>query len=159
MARRVVIRSRHLDTGVAQLEEMIKQDFQEIYKEHLEDLADTADAIVERATYIVPLSSGKLSASIDARVSGSRRYPGLIVSASAKDHGFDYALVQEEREDFSHGMSDEESDTDDTERMAHYLGGSFAIELSYLYEDLTGEELELPDELQHAKEYVEDRGG
>lgn len=158
MARRVVIRSRDIGTGVAQLEEMIKRDFKEIYKDHMEDLEATAEAIVERASYIVPNSTGRLASSISARVSNSKRYPGLMVSASAKSHGFDYALIQEENEKFSHG---ERLDLGDeaNQRMAHYLGGSFAIEISYLFEELTNRELELPEELEHAKDYVESRGG
>ena len=135
MARRVIIRSRELNTAVAQLEEMVARDYKEIWKEHIDDLEFMAEIIVEDAQELVPLDTGKLQRSIQARVSKSPRYPGLIVSASAKDHGYDYALIQEENEDFSH----------DEGRQAHYLSEPFYNILNQFYEQYTGQSIEYPD--------------
>ena len=136
MARRVLIRSRQLDTAVAQLEEMVRADYKTIWKEHIEDLEAIADWIVEDAKALVPLDTGKLLDSIKARVSKSPRYPGLIVSASAKRKGFDYALIQEEEESFSH----------DTGRQAHYLSEPFYNLLDEFFHEITGEHLEKPED-------------
>lgn len=157
MARRVLIRSRKGNgTAVAQLEEMMRAQFNAIYKHHREQLEDTADQIQSDACYLVPKETGALEDSIHVYVTNSHRYPGIIASASAHGRykpgvggysGFDYAIAQEEDESYSH-EEDEES--------AHYLGGSFAVSISELYEDITGEQLELSEQLEHAKEYVED---
>lgn len=136
MARRVTIRSRKLNTAVAQLEEMVKADYKTIWKEHIDDLEAIADWIVDDAMELVPLNKGKLQASIHARVSKSPRYPGLIVSASAKKKGFDYALIQEENEEFSH----------EGVRQAHYLSEPFYNLLDQYYADITnGKHLSKPE--------------
>lgn len=145
MARRVLIRNRTLNTDVAQLEEMIKADYKTIWKEHQQDLQDMADRIVDDAKAVVPLDTGKLQSSIQARVSKSNRYPGLIVQASAKKKGFDYALIQEETEWFSHLPG----------RTAHYLGGCFARVLDLWYYRRTKQNLVLPESLQNAIDFVE----
>lgn len=150
--RRVVIRGKGgLDTDVSQLEAMLREDYNDIMKSHLEDLEDAADQIQADAGYLVPVDTGALEASIDVHVSKSYRFPGIIAHASAIHEGFDYALIQEENEEFDH--SDE--DGADNDKSAHYLGGPFAINVSDLYENLTGRELALPSSLQHAKDYVE----
>jgi hypothetical protein len=168
MARRVILRSRQINTDVAQLEELVKAQYKAILKKHLEDLQDCTDWIEEMARQLVPYdfsskdSNGHLQDSISVRVSKSNRYPGIIATASKKDHGWDYALIQEENEEFQHsnvytnekGLLVEE----DTGRMAHYLGGPFAASIQTLFEDL-GVPLELPANLQHALDYVEERGG
>ena len=135
MARRVIIRSRNLNTAVAQLEEMVKADYREIWKEHIDDLEAIAVWIVEDARALVPLDTGKLMESIRARVSKSPRYPGLIVQASAKDKGFDYALIQEENEYFSH----------EDLRQAHYLSEPFYNLLDDFYFEHTGKHLQKPE--------------
>lgn len=135
MPRRVIIRSRQLNTAVAQLEEMVRADYKEIWKTHLEDLETMADQIVEDAKALVPVDTGKLKASIQARVSKSPRYPGLIVSASAKKKGFDYALIQEENEEFSHAIG-----------QAHYLSQPFYNALDNYYFRFTGRHLEKPED-------------
>ena len=134
MAKRVVIRSRQLGTAVAQLEEMVKADYKEIWKDHVEDLEAIADWIVDDAKALVPVDTGKLRESIQARVSKSPRYPVLIFSASAKKRGFDYALIQEENEEFSH-----------VEGQAHYLSEPFYKLLDEFYYELTGRHLEVPE--------------
>ena len=163
MARRVIIRSRQLGTDVAKLEEMIKADWKELWKNHQEELESICDEVLLESQELVPIDSGALRNSIVVRRSHSNRYPGIIAHASAKaSKGFDYALIQEENEDYTHGekMVDETTglEYEEEDRMAHYLGGPFAREISYWYEELTGEPLELPDELQHAIDYIEERG-
>lgn len=150
MARRAVIRSRAINTSIAQLEEMIKADYRKIWSQHKENLESMSEEIEEEAKAIAPILTGKLSNSIRVWFSHSNRYPYIIATASATKNGFDYALIQEEIEDeeYSHEYG----------KMAHYLGGPFAREVSYWYEEITGKEMELPDELQHAIEYIEERG-
>lgn len=162
MPRRVMIRSRQLNTDVAQLEELTKSIYRDILKQHLEELEDCADYIQELAVAVVPLDTGKLQASINVRVSKSNRYPGIIAHASAKDHGFDYALIQEENEDFAHTelrkLTEHGKPVEvDSDRIAHYLGGPFASVLDDLFKKY-GVDIELPDNLQHAKEYYESGG-
>ena len=136
MPRRVVIRSRDLSTAVAQLEQMVAADYKQIWKEHLDDLEALADWIVEDARALVPVDTGKLKSSIQARVSKSNRYPGIMVSASAKakyNRGFDYALIQEENEKFSHEIG-----------QAHYLSEPFYKLLDDFYYERTGRHLTKP---------------
>lgn len=151
--RRVLIRGKGgIDTDVATLEKMVREDFDEIYKSNLEALEDCASQIQADATYLVPYDTGALESSIDVHVSGSRRYPGIIAHASATNAGYDYALIQEETEPFDGKY------THDYERFAHYLGGPFALNISELFYELSGgKELVLTPELQHAKDYVEDK--
>lgn len=147
--RKVVIRGKGgIETDVSTLEKMVREDYNRIWKEHIEDLENLAEEIKDSAVELVPLDTGALQDSIDVRVSKSRRYPGLIAHASATNAGYDYALIQEETEPFDGKYEHEEP------RSAHYLGGSFALMLSYYYEDLTGEELVLSPELEHAKDYI-----
>lgn len=152
--RKVLIRGKGgIETDVAELEKMIKEDFVNIWSAHMEDLADLADDIQNNAEMIVPLDTGALQDSIKVRVSRGRRYPGLIVHASATNAGHDYALIQEETEPF-----DDSKYEHDDGRLAHYLGGSFASFLAQYYEDITGEELVMSSELEHAKDYIESGG-
>lgn len=137
MPRRVLIRSRQLNTAVAQIEEMVAADYREIWKQHVEDLEAIADWIVEDARALVPVDTGKLKQSIKARVSKSNRYPGLIVSASAKakyKKSFDYALIQEENEYFSHEIG-----------QAHYLSEPFYNLVDQFYFEYTGKHLSIPE--------------
>lgn len=154
--RRVLIRGKGgVDTDVATLEKMIKDDYNEIWKDHIEDLEDLADDIENNAKLLVPLDTGALQASIEVKVSKSRRYPGIIAHASATNGSYDYALIQEETEPFEGSggfINYEHSDG----KLAHYLGGSFAMYLSDYYEDITGEELQMSPELEHAKDYIID---
>lgn len=137
MARRVLIRSRNLNTAVAQIEEMVAADYKRIWKEHVDDLEAIADWIVQDARALVPLDTGKLRDSIKAAVSRSPRYPGLMVSASAKakyNRSFDYALIQEENEEFSH-----------EEGQAHYLSEPFFNLVDEFYFEYTGKHLRAPE--------------
>lgn len=144
MSRRVLIRSRSLETAVAQLEDMVAADYKEIFKQHFDDLEETAQAIEQDAREMAPKLTGKLSISISVHVSHSNRWPGIIATASAKNNGYDYALIQEENEDYSHYGPKEQ---------AHYLSQPFVWYISDLYERLTDKELELPDDLQDISDY------
>ncbi len=137
MARRVLIRSRDWNTAVAQIEEAIARDYKEIWKEHIDDLQAVADWIVEDARVLVPEDTGVLKESIKAAVSRSNRWPGIMVSASAKSktkRGFDYALIQEENESFSHEKG-----------QAHYLSEPFYNLIDEFYFSYTGKHLEKPE--------------
>lgn len=152
-SRRVLIRGKGgIETDVASLEKMVREDYQSIWREHQEDLEDLADDIQNNAKMLVPYDKGALEESIEVRVSRSRRYPGIIAHASATNAGYDYALIQEETEKY--GDKYEHADG----RLAHYLGGSFASFLAQYYEDITGEELVMSEELEHAKDYIESGG-
>lgn len=136
MPRKVVIRRQNLDTAIAQLERQVRDEYKTIWKEHLDDLEVAAEWIQEDAKAIVPVDKGKLRDSIFARVSKSPRYPGLIVSASAKSNrGFDYALIQEENENFSH----------EEPGQAHYLSQPFYNILDDFYYEWTGKHLQIPE--------------
>lgn len=153
--RKVLIRGKGgILTDVSQLEQMVRDDYDRIWKEHIEDLEDLAEDIQNNAEILVPLDKGALQESIEVRVSRSRRYPGLIAHASATNAGYDYALIQEETEPYE-GAAGELLYQHDDGRSAHYLGGSFALFLSDYYRDITHKELVLPAELEHAKEYIE----
>ena len=120
--RKVIIRGKGgIDTDVAALEKMVKEDYADIWSEHLEDLEDLASDIQNNAEMLVPLDTGALMHSIEVRVSRSHRYPGIIAHASATNAGYDYALIQEETEPFDSGKY-----AHGDGRLAHYLGGSFA---------------------------------
>ena len=145
MARRAIIRNRTLNTDVAQLEEMVKAQFNDLWKEHMEDLEGLAEDIDYDAKLLVPVDTGKLKSSINVRVSRSRRYPGIIAHASAKNRGFDYALMQDINEEYEH----------DKGESAHYLGGTFASNLVWYFKSKFGLDLELPEELQEAMDWIE----
>lgn len=135
MPRKVVIRRQNLNTAIAQLESQIRAEYKSIWKEHLEDLEVAAGWIQDDAQAIVPVDKGKLRDSIVVRVSKSPRYPGIIASASAKSkRGFDYALIQEENENFSH----------EEPGQAHYLSQPFYQILDDFYYEWTGKHLQAP---------------
>lgn len=135
MAKKVVIRRQNLGTAIAQLEAQVRAEYKQIWKDHIEDLEAAAEWIEADAREIVPLLTGKLRDSISVRVSKSPRYPGLIASASAKSkRGFDYALIQEENEEFSH----------EDVRQAHYLSQPFFAILDDFYFEWTGKHLTIP---------------
>lgn len=136
MPRKVVIRRQNLNTAIYQLESQIRKDYKQIWKDHVDDLEAAADWIESDAKAIVPVDKGKLRDSITVRVSKSPRYPGIIASASAKSpRGFDYALIQEENEEFSHVEPGQ----------AHYLSQPFYQVLDDFYYELTGKHLQVPE--------------
>ena len=117
--RKVVIRSDRFPSAVYDLEKLVRENYKEIFKQHLEDLQESAAIIEDRAKELCPVYTGQsgrngkvyfdprviigaLRDSIKVEVSRSNRYPGIRASASAKNIGksFDYALVQEENTKF-----------------------------------------------------------
>ena len=84
MARRVLIRSRQLNTAIAQLEEAIAADYKSIWKEHIDDLEALADWIVEDALTLVPehtnysLIAGIILAAVVLLVAGAAVYFKVI---------------------------------------------------------------------------------
>ena len=136
MPRKVVIRRQNLNTAIAQLEAQVRAEYKNIWKEHIEDLEAAAEWIQEDAKAITPVDKGKLQESINVRVSKSARYPGIIASASAKSkRGFDYALIQEENENFSH----------EEPGQAHYLSQPMYHILDDFFYEWTGKHLEIPE--------------
>lgn len=99
----------------------IKNDLRNMLKEQhtlaLADMEDLADEIYANASSLVPYDTWELQSSIQVDVSRSPRYPGIIATASAKNPktGYDYALIQEENEDYEHEPG----------RQAHYLAEPF----------------------------------
>ena len=150
--------------GLKEIKDDLRQQLKDHHKRTSQELEDAADYIYSKAISLVPVDTGELQDSIQVDISLSPRYPGIIAIATAKNiyTGYDYALIQEENEDYAHGEKKVDETTgleyEEEDRMAHYLGGPFAREISYWYEELTGEPLELPDELQHAIDYIEERG-
>lgn len=157
MARRVLIRSRDAGTVVARMEEVLRSQYKEIYKAHREQLEETAQDIEDDARYLVPEDTGVLADSINVYVTNSTRYPGIIASASARGRykpgmggytGYDYAMVQEIGEEYSH---------EKPEASAHYLGGPFVLNVARLYKELTGKQLSISKDMAHAYFYVKDK--
>ena len=135
MPRKVVIRRQNLNTAIAQLEAQIRADYKDIWKKHIDDLEAAAEWIEEDARAIAPVDKGKLQESVLVYVSKSPRYPGIIATASAKSNrGFDYALIQEENENFSH----------EEPGQAHYLSQPFYQVLDDFYFEITGKHLIAP---------------
>lgn len=144
-------------TAVKSTERMIREQFNTIWKNHIQDLEEIAEYIEEDAHILVPKDTGKLDSSILVYVTKSKRYPGIIAHAYANSggkpgpggyKGFDYALIQETNEDYSH---------DDPNESAHYLGGPFVIHTAQLYRELTGEKLKVSPLMARAANYVKDK--
>jgi hypothetical protein len=163
MAYKVVIRGgkgrqggTEFKTAVRTVEKLIKLQYQDVWKHHIQELEEVAEYIEEDAHMLVPKDTGKLDASIDVRVSKSNRYPGVIAHAYANSggkpgpggyRGYDYALKQETEERYSH-MADES---------AHYLGGPFTIHIMDLYMQLTGKRLQVSPMMIRAANWVKDK--
>ena len=144
MPRKVIIRREALNTAIAQLEAQVRADYKKIWKEHLDDLEVAATWIQDDAKAITPVDKSKLRDSVNVRVSKSPRYPGIIASASAKSkRGFDYALIQEENEDFSH----------EEPGQAHYLSQPLYRILDDFYYEWTGKHLQVPITPEREEEY------
>lgn len=161
MAYRVIIRGGPgkkggptIHTAVREMEDMIRSQYKDIWKNHIRELEEVAEYIEEDAHILVPKDTGKLDDSIHVYVTKSKRYPGIIAHAYANSGGkpgvsgyagFDYALIQEENEMYSH---------DDPNESAHYLAGPFVLHIAQLYRELTGEKLKVSPKLARAALYV-----
>ena len=65
-------------------------------------LLEEAPRIEETAKIRTPEKTGKLKESVKVRVSRDKRRPGLYAQASAKNRGYDYALIQHENLSYNH---------------------------------------------------------
>ena len=65
-------------------------------------LLEEAPRIEETAKIRTPEKTGKLKESVKVRVSRDKRRPGLYAQASARNRGYDYALVQHENLSYKH---------------------------------------------------------
>lgn len=146
-----------VSTAIRTTENMLRSQYNEIWKNHVKELEEIAEYIEEDARYLVPKETGRLEDSINVYVTKSRRYPGIIASAYANSggkpglhgyKGFDYALIQEENEDYSH---------DEPEESAHYLGGPFVLHIAQLYKSITGKPLNVSQKMKRAYLYVKDK--
>lgn len=84
-----------------------------------EELEKTAEKIYDEAVAQVPYKTGKLENSIYVRVSKSKSKPGLNAGASAREHGYNYAGIQHENEDYIHPIKGK----------AHYISDPFNKEV------------------------------
>ena len=87
-----------------------------------DELERTAERIYSEAIAQVPYSTGKLESSIYVRVSRSKTKPGLVAGASAKEHGYDYAGIQHENENYDHPIKGK----------AHYIRDPFKKEVALM---------------------------
>lgn len=78
-------------------------------------LEQEAKKIELEAKQETPYKTGKLERSVKARVAHDKRRPGINISASARDHGVNYAGVQHENTRFKHPIKGK----------AHYLKDPF----------------------------------
>ena len=65
-------------------------------------LLEEAPRLEETAKIRTPEKTGKLKESVKVRVSRDKRRPGLYAQASARNHGYDYALIQHENLSYNH---------------------------------------------------------
>ena len=65
-------------------------------------LLEEAPRIEETAKIRTPEKTGKLKKSVKVRVSRDKRRPGLYAQASARNRGYDYALIQHENLSYNH---------------------------------------------------------
>ena len=65
-------------------------------------LLEEAPRIEETAKIRTPEKTGKLKESVKVMVSRDKRGPGLYAQASARNRGYDYALIQHENLSYNH---------------------------------------------------------
>lgn len=78
-------------------------------------LQEEATKIRSEAKSETPYRTGKLEKSVHVRVSKDKRGPGLVIGASARNRGFNYAGIQHENTQFRHPVKGK----------AHYLKDPF----------------------------------
>lgn len=78
-------------------------------------LAEEAQQIYAEVIAETPYRTGRLEKSIYVRVSRDKRRPGILIGASAKNKGYDYAGIQHENTLFQHPIKGK----------AHYLSDPF----------------------------------
>lgn len=81
----------------------------------MEILEQESGKILAQAKQETPFKTGKLEDSVYVKVSRDRRHPGLVIGASARNKGFNYAGIQHENTSFHHPIKGK----------AHYLRDPF----------------------------------
>lgn len=87
-----------------------------------DELERTAERIYSEAIAQTPYSTGKLESSVYVHVSRSKTKPGLVAGASAKEHGYNYAGIQHENENYEHPIKGK----------AHYISDPFKKEVALM---------------------------
>lgn len=78
-------------------------------------LEQESSKILAQAKQETPYKTGKLEDSVYVRVSRDKKRPGLVLGASARSKGFNYAGIQHENTSFHHPIKGK----------AHYLRDPF----------------------------------
>ena len=104
-------------TGLKEVKEDLRALLKQNHTMQLKWLNKGADWMYQKSISLVPYKTGELQDGIQIDVSESPRYPGIIAIATAKNSktNFDYALIQEENEEYKHKLG----------RQAHYLEEPF----------------------------------
>lgn len=87
-----------------------------------DELERTAERIYSEAIAQTPYSTGKLESSVYVHVSRSKTKPGLVAGASAREHGYNYAMIQHENENYDHPIKGK----------AHYISDPFKKEVALM---------------------------
>ena len=87
-----------------------------------DELERTAERIYSEAIAQTPYNTGKLESSVYVKVSRSKTKPGLVAGASAIEHGYDYAAIQHEDENYNHPIKGK----------AHYISDPFKKEVALM---------------------------
>lgn len=111
----------------------VKDDLRQMLRDHhtlaLKELEKAADKVYIGAFEKVPVGpTGNLQDSIQVDVSRSPRYPGLIITASARNPktGYDYAFIQEVNESYRHAEG----------KQAHYLEEPFREATAQFFKEM-----------------------
>lgn len=78
-------------------------------------LEQESGKILAQAKQETPFKTGRLEDSVYVKVSRDKKRPGLVISASARNEGFNYAGIQHENTSFHHPIKGK----------AHYLRDPF----------------------------------
>lgn len=87
-----------------------------------DELERTAERIYSEAIAQTPYSTGKLESSVYVHVFRSKTKPGLVAGASAREHGYNYAAIQHENENYDHPIKGK----------AHYISDPFKKEVALM---------------------------
>ena len=87
-----------------------------------DELERTAERIYSEAIAQTPYNTGKLESSVYVKVSRSKTKPGLVAGASAREHGYNYAVIQHENENYNHPIKGK----------AHYISDPFKKEVALM---------------------------
>ena len=88
----------------------------------IDELERTAERIYSEAIAQTPYNTGKLESSVYVKVSRSKSKPGLVAGASAREHGYNYAVIQHENENYEHPIKGK----------AHYISDPFEKEVALM---------------------------